>query len=139
MQEILANELGVELGEYVHTSNSLHCYERDFHTLDEISSSNEPDEVPLNEMNSLPKVFPITSLMQIEREIWRADVDSLKSGQTFESLKSSLHFDDSAATDVVLDWAMIIISVRLRKAKEKSASKEIIQQTLDDCYHYFDR
>ena len=139
MQEILANELGIELGEYVHTSNSLHCYERDFHTLDEISSSNEPDEVPLNEMNSLPKVFPITSLMQIEREIWRADVDSLKSGQTFESLKSSLHFDDSAATDVVLDWAMIIISVRLRKAKEKSASKEIIQQTLDDCYHYFDR
>jgi thymidylate synthase len=30
MQEMLANELGLDMGEYMHTSNSLHIYERHF-------------------------------------------------------------------------------------------------------------
>ena len=35
-QEILANELGVELGTYTHTSNSLHIYERHFDMAEKI-------------------------------------------------------------------------------------------------------
>ena len=33
LQEKVAGELGVEIGTYTHRSNSMHCYEKDFHLL----------------------------------------------------------------------------------------------------------
>ena len=63
MQEILANELSVELGEYVHTSNSLHCYERDFEMLDAIARSSDNLGRP---MPAYPREFPIDDLMVTE-------------------------------------------------------------------------
>lgn len=34
LQEKIANELGVEMGSYVHRANSFHCYKKDFDTLE---------------------------------------------------------------------------------------------------------
>ncbi len=34
LQERIANELGVEMGSYVHRANSFHCYEKDFELLE---------------------------------------------------------------------------------------------------------
>lgn len=34
LQEMIAKELGVEIGTYTHIANSFHCYEKDFHMLE---------------------------------------------------------------------------------------------------------
>jgi thymidylate synthase len=139
MQEVLANELGVELGEYVHTSNSLHCYERDFSVLNEISSSIEPAGFTKNPMCRLPANFPTMALVQAERDIFRTDVDSLKSGQIIDQISDEIFFEDEEAKSFVLDWSRILASSRLRKFKDYARSKEEIDQTTFFGYHYFDR
>jgi thymidylate synthase len=139
MQEVLANELGIDLGEYVHTSNSLHCYERDFEVLKEISSSSEPDDLSENPMPKLPLNFPTAALVQAERDICRADIDSLKSGKIINQISDELFFEDEEAKSFVLDWSRILASSRLRKFKDYAKSKEEIDQTTFSGYHYFDR
>ena len=139
MQEVLANELGIDLGEYVHTSNSLHCYERDFEVLKEISSSSEPDDLSKNPMSKLPLNFPTAALVQAERDICRTDIDALKSGKIIAQISDELFFEDEEAKSFVLDWSRILASSRLRKFKDYAKSKEEIDQTTFSGYHYFDR
>lgn len=138
MQEVLANELGIDLGEYVHTSNSLHCYERDFEVLKEISSS-EPDDLSENPMPKLPANFPTAALVQAERDICRTDIDSLKSGKIISQISDEFFFEDEEAKSFVLNWSRILVSSRLRKFKDYAKSKEEIDQTTFSGYHYFDR
>lgn len=129
MQEVLANELGIELGEYVHTSNSLHCYERDFPMLDAIANSNDNLGRP---MPQLPRVFPISDLMKIERTIWTANEAEIKDGLLFSSL-------DTADHHFVDDWKNIIVSVRCRKMKEQRLAHQCIASTKFQGYHFFKR
>ncbi len=44
IQKHIAEALGIEVGTYVHRANSYHCYERDFHSLDNYVSRIESDE-----------------------------------------------------------------------------------------------
>lgn len=132
MQEVLANELGIELGEYVHTSNSLHCYERDFSMLDAIANSNDNLGRP---MPRLSRVFPINSLMRAEESIWSASDAEIKDGLLFASHKTS----DSMNADLIDDWSRILISVRARKMKEPKLAHQCIIGTKFQGYHFFKR
>ena len=84
MQELMALELGVELGEYIHVSNSLHVYERHFDMLEKMI---EPAEVgkamsllkkrgPMPKINELPDT---TALHFYEKKIQGCnDASSMK-------------------------------------------------------------
>lgn len=52
IQEILAGWLGVDIGEYVHVSDSMHCYEKD---LSKFSSTAEPIVAPNTDNLAIPK------------------------------------------------------------------------------------
>ena len=136
MQEVLANELGVDLGEYVHTSNSLHCYERDFQMLDAIANSNDNFGRP---MPALPRVFPISDLMRIEESIWRASEAEIGDGLLFLSSKISESSDDPATRNFIDDWKNILVSVRARKMKDQRLTRQCITDTNFQGYHFFKR
>jgi len=126
IQEVLANELGVDLGEYVHTSNSLHCYERNYETLEEIASSTAGYSCP---MPPIPRVFPTSDLMSIEREISRSD--SL-------DLAELIHLR-SEENEFTNDWRRIFASARLRKLRQSESSCEVLQSTSFEGYRFFNR
>lgn len=80
-QELLANELGVGLGTYTHTSNSLHIYERHFGMAQKIlqtSSVNKSQMQLWKRYGAMPKVecesgqemsYWIDKLMEFEKDI----------------------------------------------------------------------
>jgi len=136
MQEVLANELEVDLGEYVHTSNSLHCYERDFEMLNAIANSSDNLGRP---MPALPKSFPINDLMSVERAVWEASEGAIKDGFVLVSPKLSDALEDPAARSLVNDWSNILISFRARKMKDESHARRLIVSTEHPGYHFFKR
>ena len=133
MQEILANELEVELGEYVHTSNSLHCYERDFEMLDAIANSSDNLGRP---MPAYPRVFPIDDLMRVEKDVWDASEGTIKDGLTPGLGESN---EDPATKNLIDDWRSILMSFRARKFKDSGLAQRLIISTDHPGYHFFKR
>ena len=78
MQELMAIELGVELGEYMHVSNSLHVYERHFGMLEKMVKEDQVkaalsrlgDRGPMPSITDLPDT---TALHFYERRIQECD------------------------------------------------------------------
>jgi len=136
MQEILANELNVELGEYVHTSNSLHCYERDFEMLDAIANSSDNLGRP---MPSYPRDFPINDLMSVEQAVWDASEGAIRDGFVLVSPRFSDDMNDPAAVKLVNDWCSILTSFRARKLKDNNLARRFIMSTDHQGYHFFKR
>lgn len=136
MQEVLANELGVELGEYVHTSNSLHCYERDFEMLDAIANSNDNLGRP---MPAYPRGFPIHDLMYVEEQVHGAtDGEFLDGIMEYRSTTSDV-MNDPAARQLINDWRNILCSFRARKMKDKQLAQRYLLSTSFQGYHFFKR
>lgn len=136
MQEILANELGVELGEYVHTSNSLHCYERDFKMLDEIANSSDNLGRP---MPAYPRVFPIADLMQVEEQIHNMTDGEFLDGIASVSPKLSDEMEDPVTYKLVNDWKNILCSFKARKMKDAQLAQWYLRSTDFMGYHFFKR
>ena len=136
MQEIMANELGVELGEYVHTSNSLHCYERDFDMLDAIAND---EELMGYAMPPLPKVFPLDDLMRIEEQVHKTTDGEFLDGFMLLSPKLSDVANDPEAHQLVSDWRNILCSFRARSMKETKLAHRYLLSTEYKGYHFFKR
>lgn len=127
MQEILANEIGVGLGEYVHTSNSLHCYERDFEMLSAIADSNIRNSSP---MPAFPQNFPIIELLRAEEKI---------SSSKDEGPQLNEDLQDQVARQLVEDWSSVLCSFRARKMKDEQLSAKYLKSTGYEGFHFFNR
>jgi thymidylate synthase len=136
MQEILANELGVGLGEYVHTSNSLHCYERDFQMLDEIAKSTHSTGCP---MDPLPIVFPTSDLMRVESLVHSMNEGEFTDGLVFVSPRLSEALGDHSTWELVNDWKNILCSFRARKMKDAELARRYLTSTNFKGYRFFNR
>jgi thymidylate synthase len=136
MQEVMANELGVGLGEYCHTSNSLHCYERDFEMLDEIANSDPGLGQP---MLPLPRVFPIDDLVRVEEQVHSLSDGEFLDGFMLISPKLSDGMSDPDALQLVKDWRGILCSVRARKMKDQKLAQRYLLSTSHKLYHFFKR
>jgi len=134
IQEILANELGVELGEYVHTSNSLHCYERDFEMLDAIANTRV--FTTLGEMPPFPTVFPIAELIRLEDKIRK-----MTDGEVCDYLPvvDKSKFSCKRSLTLAEDWSSILLSNRARKMKDTQLSRFYVLGTNHSGYHFFKR
>ena len=139
MQEILANELGVDLGEYVHTSNSLHCYERDFVMLNDIVEEGSNLNSAGGGMSPYPKTFPIGELMDIERSINAMSEGEIRDGISPITSEIRESLKDPVALTLADDWSSILLSNRARKLKDEKLAKLKILQTKDTEYHFFKR
>jgi thymidylate synthase len=135
MQEVMANELGVELGEYVHTSNSLHCYQRDFEMLDAIANSEVTYIEPMRRLSGL---FPTREMVMMEGAVSTATNGQLLTGELFVSPPFTKDLD-SSNLDLVHDWFRVLLSRRLRKLHENEMAEFALTHTNDRCYKFFNR
>lgn len=136
MQEILANELGVGLGEYVHTSNSLHCYERDFQMLDDIAKSTVSVGNP---MSPLPKVFPLRDLLRVEEHVNNLTEGEFRDGLVFMSPRLSDEVNDPVAYQLLNDWTRVLCSFRARQMKDNQLARQYLHSTGYKGFRFFNR
>jgi thymidylate synthase len=114
IQEALANDLGVELGEYSHNSASLHIYERNFEVAEAMCNSTVLS-FPFGNypaMPKMPKIVPTQDLIDFENRC--------RVTQTAEELISI--WDDAANIfkDVYWhDWASVFVGHRAKKLSKQ--------------------
>jgi thymidylate synthase len=136
-QELMASELTsrlgreIGLGDYIHTSNSLHIYERNFDMVEKIIINNyDTTEAPRSfEMPVLPGRIP-------------------KSLETFETCcrtttkkEDLLHaLDDVSSIEPYwYDWCLVLASHRAEKLKDKALQHELLDGCTFEGYKFFAR
>ncbi len=80
MQERMANELGIDVGRYVHVSNSLHVYEKHFDMLDDIVNDiSVSDRCEMEQMPDIGTQAFIDMLTHLEQHVRAAnDIGTLQ-------------------------------------------------------------
>ena len=124
LQEVMALELGVELGSYIHVSNSLHVYERNFDMLSKMCEPTNREHARMLHARvgphpAMPSLPPVDELMAYEKELrYVDDVDELV------SIVKATDFGQYWT-----DWALMLASHRARKLNKKDAASRIAAMT----------
>jgi len=137
-QEKLANELGVELGNYIHRSNSLHIYERNFPLAEaivkELNSADAKKFYPV--CPPMPKNENIGELITLEANLW-------KKATSPEEVNDFIDwFNSKVENEYWRDWALILASHRAKKLTNdikvnKEFRKQLLQRTSFSGYKFF--
>lgn len=140
-QEILANELGVELGSYTHVSNSLHIYERHFEMAERILDPENVESTKAWARN-----------VYEQQPIKESSLDDVRMGAIYDimSFEASLNTCDSAEAVMThlrkfdirgfwADIAVILGAKRMREVGAKAQAKEFLLNNLHDSYRFFVR
>jgi thymidylate synthase len=110
LQEIMALELGLGLGEYIHTSNSLHVYERHWDMLEQMCTAQSLGvSLELDRRHSKPR--PMSSLPPVDR-LTAAEATIRDLGDP-GSIEEYLAFHASNG-DYWDDWIRVLASHRAR-------------------------
>lgn len=131
-QELLALELSKKLcrkigvGEYIHTSNSLHIYERHFKMAESILNEVPESSVRMPQMPSVP---PLVDMMRFEKSCSSA----VFSSEVFE-LVSGLSLDDYWN-----DWCKIIALHRLSKIGAQDETSKLADTIKFEGYRFFSK
>lgn len=115
MQEMMAMELGLDVGFYYHTSNSMHVYERHYQMCEDILKNASGKQQVATSMPKLPGKPPVDALMTLEAAARKAEThdELVKVGNSARLL------DDSLWTD----WAHILCAHRAKKLGLKELEK----------------
>jgi hypothetical protein len=124
MQEMMAFELGVELGPYVHVSNSLHVYERHFGMCEEILKGVVNYTKEARAMPPIKCAMPIQNMDSMQRHARNTEDAKLLMkylGQI--NPENSEEFADP----LWRDWYRILLVHRLQKLKLEKEKSEVIE------------
>ena len=129
-QEMLALELGVELGTYTHISNSLHIYERHFKMVEEMLGNDAIDQARIDQigrgnMSPLPCHPPIRELYLFEGAIREATMKE----HIVEALDELSTIDVEGIDEYWMDWGKLLASHRLGKIGLKNEVKTMQNST----------
>lgn len=125
LQELMALELGLDLGEYIHTSNSLHVYERHWDMLDQICN---PDNIQASiaidcrysQPVPMPSPPPLTRLMEHESII----------RQIPDSVALTRYVESSLCPDYYWDeWLRVLASYRAKVLGDKPLSSSLFMSS----------
>ena len=140
-QEMIANELGVDVGSYTHTSNSLHIYETHFEMVESIiaepnvenSISMHRKHGPMPPINGgMENIFSnIEKLCNFELELQSCG-DSLRIEDTLLKFYPAGSYGSSKLSD----WAIVLASARLRKLGLKKAATRLVCSTSFSGYNF---
>jgi thymidylate synthase len=113
MQELMALELGLDVGTYYHTSNSMHVYERHYDMCEKIL--NADTTLASTAMPALKEAPPIDKLMDLERRARLAT----KSQELIILGSEARMYSDILWTD----WAHILLAHRAKKIGDAALEK----------------
>ena len=133
-QELLANELGVELGTYTHMSNSLHIYERHFEMAETILKTSNVNRstfelwkrngpMPSIECTSHEELtWWMEKLMSYEEDIQKSSTEAA----VLSSFRRAFAY--SGKSDYLWhDWAVVLAADRLRKIAGRSQAQQMLE------------
>ncbi len=137
-QELLANELGVDLGTYTHVSSSLHIYERHFGMVEKILESRHNREtskllqkkcggMPPIQVGIYEAIETAEAMVGVEQAIQecRDDESVLK---LYDELDFHSPFDD---------WMRVIVAARLKKiSKNSKSASRVLEDVEFDGYSF---
>lgn len=132
-QELMALDLGrklgkqIKLGSYMHVSNSLHIYERDYETVKRILASPRP--MGSMAMPPMPGRPPIERLLSFEEEVRQPGVDVI---QVLDKNASGVH-------EYWVDWMKLLASHWANKQGDHRLQQSLISSTTFAGYHFFSR
>lgn len=129
MQEAMSIELGVDMGRYLHNSNSLHVYERHFEMLDKIANE-DPTSYKKRKANPLPKSwksrFELLGLLEKD----------CRSAQTEDDISAIIKRAQSFSIEPMM--FDILLSLLHHKAKKigvnHSMLTEMMSETIRDTF-----
>jgi thymidylate synthase len=122
LQELMALELGVSIGTYIHISNSMHVYEKHFEMLDEIlDKRNVAESILLSYMRGPMKSMP---KQQCTIRLYKFE-ELLRSCYDIDSIDNALS-DLKDIDDYWFDWAQVLAAHRAGKLGKKKKMKDLM-------------
>lgn len=137
MQELMAKELNVGVGDYTHVSNSLHIYERHFDmvknmiTRDAILQAKDIHR-QAGAMPEMPSMPPTEALYHIESML-----RSATSLSEVNDIVSSSSVQIGGNTEYWVDWVKVLAAHRCSKLKLKGEKRNLINDTAFLGYRQF--
>lgn len=131
-QEIMAYQLGYELGSYTHVSNSLHIYEKHFDMCKKILESPQPEvPKPLPEFKILTDFISLDRFQELARSV--TTISGLKDLEKRIYDEILLGFEDQ----YWIDWGYLLLAHRAGKLGDPKYKQQLINSTSFDGYHKF--
>jgi thymidylate synthase len=123
LQELMALELGLDLGEYIHVSNSLHVYERHWDMLDQMCSATALGaSLELDRHHSKP--MPMSSPPPVSRLIEaEATIRSLGTPSAVGNYAAAL----APSGDYWDEWLRVLASHRARTLGDPSLGRSLFE------------
>ncbi len=130
-QELIANELGVKMGTYTHTSNSLHIYERHFDMAGKIiRGGNVNDSLLLQQKNgSMPPLIGGLEVVQNKVALVYEYESDLQGCSSLQDVIDLHDLTQSLPDSMFRDFATIITAARLRKLGHKEEARNLTSHT----------
>ena len=135
LQELMAYELGLDLGTYTHVSNSLHIYERHYGMVEEMLQKDSVQEALQNHreigaMPPMPSLPPTEGLFALE-----ADIRKAPSISALEDLMTNAPHYIGSADEYWVDWARVLAAHRAGRLKDRGAKSTLLNSTTFNGYH----
>lgn len=123
LQELMALELGLELGEYIHVSNSLHVYERHWGMLDQMCSASALGaSLDIDQRHSKPA--PMTSLPPVDRLMEaEATIRALETPTAVGNFVAAL----PSSGDYWDEWVRVLASHRARVVGDPDLARSLFE------------
>lgn len=137
LQELMAFELGLELGAYTHVSNSLHIYERHYEMVEAMLQPTAIDESNIirrriGPMDPIITTPPIDEMFAIEAQLRNASTLEAISG-ILELAPHTMESQDPYWND----WITVLAAHRCGKLGLKVEKKALLKSTNFAGYHQF--
>jgi thymidylate synthase len=135
LQELMALELGLDVGRYIHISNSLHIYEKHFGMVEKFLQPAEMQESRLRQVSSgkFPKLLELPKIKEL-----MLFEEALQNAQGYEDVCNIVNeLSTMKCNDINywLDWGKILASHRLMKLELKDKAKIMQNSTSYVGYH----
>lgn len=140
-QELMAFELGIPLGTYYHTSNSLHIYERHFEMAKKIIAGEEVNREanaltwkPIPAFTDTPPTGVLDRIQEVAREC--IAIPGVK--DLHDRIKGGVMMSDRVS-DYWRDWAYLLLAHRAGKLGDETLKRQLIQSTSFGGFHVFNK
>ena len=140
-QEMLANELGVELGTYTHISNSLHIYENKFKQVEQILNNRSVLSDNMNCWDGVKYVaMPAIPLGKLPVEfLWNAEKELQLATTSYEVIEALNLMMIRQNDSYWHDWVRILAHHRLGKLQDKETQEDMMNSLNFNGYRFFDK
>jgi len=137
LQELMAFELGIDVGTYTHVSNSLHIYERHYEMVEKMLQKDAVQAAlemhrNIGPMPAITTAPPISLLFALEEEVRNAEDLSVLQ-DIIKSAPALLRTKDQ----YWIDWVKVLAAHRCGKLKMKGEKKALLNSTEFSGYHKF--